>query len=132
MKKQKGDNMPNFGERLKALREDAEKLQSDVADDLGIQQARLSYLERQEEVPKESTVKILAKYYNVPVSYFYDDELVEPDEEINEYLDELRERPIEEKTDYDVIMHSLKFDREKIKKIREYIQRLSEEENKND
>ncbi|HYX07216.1 MAG TPA: helix-turn-helix transcriptional regulator [Bacteroidales bacterium] len=88
--------MGNFGERLKVLRESKGKYQGDVAKGIGVQQTRISYLEKQEEVPKESTVRALAEYFNVPIMYFFGEEEANPNEDDFAHLRKLREEPKED------------------------------------
>jgi transcriptional regulator with XRE-family HTH domain len=58
-----------FGELLQRLR--GNRLQKDVAADLGMPVTTLSSLENQDAVPRGPVLKRLADYYGVPVSYFY-------------------------------------------------------------
>lgn len=58
-----------FYQRLKDLREDADKSQSDIAEILGTSQTQYSRWERGErELPMHNFI-ILAKYYNVSLDY---------------------------------------------------------------
>ena len=58
-----------YYQRLKDLREDAEKMQSEIADVLGIAQQQYSRYERGErEIPFHHIIT-LAKYYNVSLDY---------------------------------------------------------------
>ncbi len=61
--------MEHFGKRLRRLR--GERSQKEVASDLEMPQTTLSTLENQEAVPRGEVVERLAKFYNVPVAYFY-------------------------------------------------------------
>ena len=61
--------MEHFGKRLRRLRGD--RSQKEVASEVGMPQTTLSTLENQEAVPRGEVVERLAKFYNVPVAYFY-------------------------------------------------------------
>ena len=59
----------DFGSRLRRLR--GTRTQKEVAADLQMPITTLSTLENQQSVPRGVTLKRLADYYGVPVTYFY-------------------------------------------------------------
>lgn len=61
--------MAKFGDLLKKLR--GGRSQKDVARDLGMPITTLSTLENQESIPRGNTLKRLADFYGVPITYFY-------------------------------------------------------------
>ncbi len=44
-------------------------------------------------IPRDTTLKKIADYFNVPVSYFSEQDPLEPKDELTEYLEELKNRP---------------------------------------
>ncbi len=123
--------MANFGRRLRTLRKKLGKSQLEVAEDLKLQQTRISYWERLENAPKEQVVRLLTDYYSVPITFFYDDVDTEPDKTTQDHLESLRTRPVEQQPlDYDIILHSIsELDDEKLRQIKDIIQSLSKGSN---
>src|SRR5271157_359738 len=79
--------MKHFGERLRRLRGD--RSQKAVAEALGMPQTTLSSLEKQTAIPRGDTLKRLADFFGVPITYFYTQEL-KPSETAKDWLTELR------------------------------------------
>ena len=75
-------NTANFGEKLRLLRKNLGKSQAEVAQEIGeqfpeeirISQKTLSALEQRDSAPREETLEIIAAYYKVPVTYFFEAE----------------------------------------------------------
>jgi len=69
-----------FGEKLKELRQRAGKSQEEVVKELTemfygqahISQSTLSALEQRRTAPREAVLQVLAEYYDVPITYFFD------------------------------------------------------------
>jgi transcriptional regulator with XRE-family HTH domain len=76
--------MAHFGERLRLLR--GRRSQKRVADELDIPPTTLSTLENQETLPRGEVLERLAKYFSVPVSYFFPTEPVKPTHAAKAYL----------------------------------------------
>ncbi|MCY3832084.1 MAG: helix-turn-helix transcriptional regulator [Chloroflexi bacterium] len=73
-------NMGYFGGRLRSLRRRMGKTQLEVAyelkqahPDLAISQANVSHWEKRDAPPRSDILSILAGYFGVHVSYFFDD-----------------------------------------------------------
>lgn len=93
-----------FGEKLKALRMKSGKSQIEVVTDIermfgsskSISQTTLSNLELRASPPRKEVVELLASYYQIPVSYFLDNEETESAEDnremTREYLRSLSAR----------------------------------------
>lgn len=62
------------GEKLKELRLQRNKTQQQLADDLGISDTYIRVIEKGQKIPSLKVLETLSKYFNVPVSYFTDDE----------------------------------------------------------
>ena len=58
-----------FGERLKELRQEKNIGQNQLASDLGISNASISYYETGKQEPTASTIIKLANYFNVSSDY---------------------------------------------------------------
>lgn len=99
--------MHHFGRRLKALRTKINKSQADLAKETGIQQTRISFLERQENVPKEEVVQVFANYFLVPITYFYGREIEEPSQKTINYIESLINEAVSDNKDIEIIMHSI-------------------------
>lgn len=90
-------NMPtSFGQKLKDLRHKQDKSQEDVVneiksmfgDKIRMSQTTLSALEQRDSAPKEDVLEVLAEYYNVPITFFFDAE--HPNVDVKSYIDALR------------------------------------------
>lgn len=91
-----------FGEKLKALRRNSGKSQFDVVDEMErlfgkqirISQATISTLEQRSSAPRQQVLEILAQYYQVPITYFFEveDEKEEKLDLAKKYLDSLKNR----------------------------------------
>ena len=99
--------MPHFGRRLRALRTKTSKSQADLAVETGIQQTRISFLERQDNAPKEEVVQVFANHFSVPITYFYGNEPEQPNQNTINYIESLKNEPVDENQDIEVIMHSI-------------------------
>ncbi len=62
----------NFGEKLRGLRKDLGKSQEQAANDIGISQTYLSTLEQRAAAPRQEILELLARYYDVPITFFFD------------------------------------------------------------
>lgn len=83
-----------FGGKLKYCREElAKKSQGQVADDLDIQRTYLSDLERDIRQPSRELLERFAKYYEVDLGYFYDEqeERLPEERELLEYAKSMDE-----------------------------------------
>jgi transcriptional regulator with XRE-family HTH domain len=83
--------MPSFGELLRKLR--GVRSQREISEELGMPVTTLSTLENQENIPRGITLKRLADFYGVPMSYFYSAPTVamKSSESAKEWLLSLRE-----------------------------------------
>lgn len=63
-----------FGDRLKEIRKNHNKTQTQVADDLNISKSIISAYEKNIRMPSIDVVIKLKNYFNVPMSYFFDEE----------------------------------------------------------
>lgn len=75
------DTNNTFGERLKSLRRQTGKSQVEVATELAemfpdirMSQTTLSALEQRATAPRGEVLECLARYYNVPLKYFFEEE----------------------------------------------------------
>lgn len=92
-----------FGDKLRALRNQAHKTQMEVVaeiqqqfgDQIRMSQTNLSALEGRSSAPREDVLTVLAEYYGVPVTYFFQPE---PKREslARAYLESLRNRTFRE------------------------------------
>ncbi len=64
--------MPKFGDVLKELRKGRELSQAGLAEKLGWNQSKISYLEALEEVPKEEDLRALCELFTIGPDYFYE------------------------------------------------------------
>jgi transcriptional regulator with XRE-family HTH domain len=88
-----------FGEKLKGLRLALGKSQAEVAreiaemfEEIRISQTSLSALEQRDTAPRQEVLEVLAQYYSVPITYFFDST---PPDRINralEYLEALKRK----------------------------------------
>lgn len=92
----------NFGEKLRLLRKNSGKSQAEVAQEIAeqfseearISQKTLSVLEQRETTPRGAVLDILAKYYNVPLTYFFETIDRAKVDLAKEYLKNLTERSV--------------------------------------
>lgn len=63
-----------------------------VCSDLGYSRA-IATKWKSGAIPRDTTLKKIADYFNVPVSYFSEQDPLEPKDELTEYLEELKNRP---------------------------------------
>lgn len=63
-----------FGDRLKEIRIYHNKTQTQVANDLNISKSIISAYEKNIRVPSVDIIIKLKNYFNVPISYFFDEE----------------------------------------------------------
>ena len=61
--------MMNFNERIRALREDCDKTQTEIAEILNTNQKKISRLETGECEPNLNDIKRLCQYYNLSADY---------------------------------------------------------------
>ena len=61
--------MMNFNERIRALREDCDKTQTEIAEILNTNQKKISRLETGECEPNLNDIKQLCQYYNLSADY---------------------------------------------------------------
>ena len=105
---------------LKHIRELANYTQSYVADCLGITQQAYANYERGVRQPDNTMLKKLADLFGVSVDYILgrteDPNYIDPDDELNEYLEYLRTRP-ELKMLFSLTKDATKADVEKAVKI---------------
>lgn len=59
----------NFNERIRALREDCDKTQTEIAEILNTNQKKISRLETGECEPNLNDIKRLCQYYNLSADY---------------------------------------------------------------
>ncbi len=59
----------NFNERIRALREDSDKTQTEIAQILNTNQKKISRLETGECEPNLNDIKQLCHYYNLSADY---------------------------------------------------------------
>lgn len=90
---------PLFGQRVAALRKRAGLTQAALADALGVSAPLIGYYERQTDNPTLEVVTKLAVFFDVPSSYFLDEnmDLVEPkrgpQSELDQRIEKLRRLP---------------------------------------
>ena len=65
--------MTTFGEKLKKLRIEHGISQKKMAGDIGTNQTRVSAWELREFAPSGDVLNVVARYYNVPMSSFFDE-----------------------------------------------------------
>lgn len=92
-----------FGKKLKALRKNLHKSQLEVVeeierifpDKLRISQTTLSALEQKATAPRQDVLEVLARYYQVPITYFFEseNEKAEKLSRAKQYLASLKTRP---------------------------------------
>ena len=100
--------MSYFGLLLKTIRIKSGKTQIQMAEDLNVQQTRISYLERLKAAPKDEMIELLANYFSVPISYFYEDSSGNSDDIVMGYLDSLSKEPdSNDKSPYDLVLHAM-------------------------
>ena len=61
--------MSLFGDRIRALREDADKNQTHIANILNTTQKKISRIETGENEPNLQDIKTLCLYYNISADY---------------------------------------------------------------
>jgi|GEM_PF-5818001 len=96
----------SFGQKLKLLRKENNKTQQQVAREISFQypnfdmsQANISHLENRETAPREEILEILADFFGVPTTYFFqsdDSSYEEKKPQIENYIQSLRKRAISE------------------------------------
>ena len=64
--------MSNFGEKLKALREEKKISQSELANTFNLSQSTIAYYEANKKQPNFKTIIQLADYFNVTIDYLLD------------------------------------------------------------
>lgn len=64
--------MPRFGELLRDLRKARSLSQIALAQQLGWNQSKVSYLEAAEDVPKEEDLKVICSLFAIGPDYFYE------------------------------------------------------------
>jgi transcriptional regulator with XRE-family HTH domain len=64
--------MAKFGDVLRELRKSRGLSQASLAEELGWNQSKVSYLEGSEEVPKEDDLRVICEWFNVGPEYFYE------------------------------------------------------------
>lgn len=62
-----------FGAKFKKLRENLNKTQQEIADDLGIVRSSISKYESGLQRPSSEQLQKISNYFNVPVSYLLDE-----------------------------------------------------------
>lgn len=97
------NNGDSFGSKLQRLRVRQGKSQRDLADELTrsiagfkISQANVSHLERRHDAPRQDILDVLAKYFGVPVDYFYrasNESYEARKSQVANYFDSLQDRP---------------------------------------
>lgn len=113
--------------RIKELREERHILQKELGDALGIAQNTLSQYETGRREPDLDTTQKIADFFGVSVDYLLGREaqkekpLINNDEELTEYLDELRSRP-EKRMLFSVTKNATKAQIEAIVKMIEEMQ----------
>ena len=89
--------MKVFSERLIQLRKERGLSQATVARDLNVSLGIICYWETNKSDPTASNIAKIARYFNVTTDYLLgkteDPGPVNGDEELTEYLEELRNRP---------------------------------------
>jgi transcriptional regulator with XRE-family HTH domain len=92
----------NFGEKLRTLRKNLHKSQIEVVeeierlfpDKIRISQTTLSALEQRASAPRQDVLEVLAQYYEVPITHFFESE-TERGEKVDrakQYLETLKNR----------------------------------------
>lgn len=87
-----------FIERLISLLRERDLTNAQFLSALGLGKNQINYWKKNRNVPNEVTVKAIADYFNVSVDYLLgntdqkEKPLVNGDEELNEYLEELKNR----------------------------------------
>ena len=66
--------MKNFGEKLKALRQEQNLTQEQLAKKAGVSKAVISFWENDVNEPKASYIKILAQTFDVTTDYLLSDD----------------------------------------------------------
>lgn len=92
----------NFGERLRSLRKNLGKSQAEAAQEIAeqfsenvrISQKTLSVLEQRETSPRGEVLEILARYYKVPIAYFFETSERSELDAAKQYLKSLVKRPM--------------------------------------
>jgi transcriptional regulator with XRE-family HTH domain len=95
----------NFGEKLKRLRKKTGKSQMQVVKELAemvpselrLSQTTLSVLENRETAPREEILDILSRYYNVPITYFFESDERNRVHDALKYLNDLQKRDFSER-----------------------------------
>lgn len=109
-----------FALRLKELREKKGLSQKAFSMKLGVSQSTVGMWESKKREPNFETAKKIADFFNVSVDYILgrtnDANYVDPDDELNEYLEYLRTRP-ELKMLFSLTKDATKADVEKAVKI---------------
>ncbi len=88
----------SFGERLRELRIAVGKSQDEVANEIAdlfpgqirISQTSLSALEQRETAPRQHVLDILAQYYDVPITYFFESRMDAEEEDVRRAMDYLQ------------------------------------------
>jgi transcriptional regulator with XRE-family HTH domain len=107
--------------KLKELRIGNDLSQSELAENLGIAQNTLSQYENGKREPDIATLNIIANYFGVTTDYLIGRNIIE-DEELTEYLQELKSRP-EMKMLFKLSKNATKEDIEKTVKIIEALKK---------
>ena len=68
----------NIGDKIRELRESKGLLQSELAVILGVSDKAVSSWENGNRTPRMGPIEKLANYFQVPKSYFFDDEANKP------------------------------------------------------
>lgn len=63
-----------LGEKIKELRMQKMYSQGEIANELGVSKAMISYIENDEKMPSILLLKRLAKYYDVSLDYLVNEE----------------------------------------------------------
>ena len=87
--------MSGFSEKLSALRRQMGLTQAELAARLGISKSAISMYERGNREPELELLQAMADFFHVSVSALLgrQEELVNGDAELTEYLETLRDRP---------------------------------------
>lgn len=87
----------NIGDKIRELRESKGLLQSELAVILGVSDKAVSSWENGNRTPRMGPIEKLANYFQVPKSYFFDDEANKPyssyTQDFERHADQLANRP---------------------------------------
>ena len=103
--------MISFGDKLKSLRKLIGKTQQDVAAELCVKQATISYLEKRHDKPRDSELlKKLFEYFNIEEKYF--DELKQENkvtDSVGNYVEGLKQcKEVNQTNELSVLLSRIK------------------------